>query len=62
MVGSSGESSQPVCARRVARIRLVKPLANDPNYAALFAEIRERQHGGYPRTPSMVRVTLRVPD
>jgi hypothetical protein len=40
----------------------VKPLANDPDYAALFAEIRERQHGGYPRTPSMVRVTLRVPD
>jgi tetratricopeptide (TPR) repeat protein len=40
----------------------VKPLANDPDYAALFAEIRERQHGGYPHPPPMVRVTARVPN
>jgi hypothetical protein len=39
-----------------------KPLANDPEYAALFAEIRERQHGGHPHPPAMVRVTLRVPN
>jgi tetratricopeptide (TPR) repeat protein len=39
-----------------------KPLANDPDYAALFAEIRARQHGGYPNSPPMVRVTLRVPN
>ncbi len=39
-----------------------KPLMNDPDYAALFAEIRDRQHGGYPHHPSAVRVTLRVPN
>jgi tetratricopeptide (TPR) repeat protein len=39
-----------------------KPLANDPEYVALFAEIRERQHGGHPHPPAMVRVTLRVPN
>jgi len=40
----------------------VKPLANDPDYAALFAEIRERQHGGYPHSPPTLRVTFRVPN
>lgn len=39
-----------------------KPFINDPDYAALFAEIHERQHGGYPRHSATVRVTLRVPN
>jgi len=39
-----------------------KPLMKDPDYAALFAEIRERQHGGYPNHPAVVRVTLQLPN
>jgi len=38
-----------------------KPLLNDPDYVPFFAEIRARQHGGYPHHPSSIRVTLRVP-
>jgi Tfp pilus assembly protein PilF len=54
-------------ARNIASTMLqechwAKPLANDPDYAALFAEIRERQHGGYPHYPPMVPISLRLPN
>lgn len=39
-----------------------KPLAGDPDYAALFAEIRKHERGGYPDFPTVVRVTARVPN
>ncbi len=38
-----------------------KPLLSDPGYAALFAEIRERLHGGYPAHREPVRTSLRLP-
>ncbi len=38
-----------------------KTLAHDPGYAALFAEIHERLHGGYVAHPSVVPVKLRLP-
>lgn len=39
-----------------------KALARDPGYAALFAEIRARMHGGYPRDPPMVPISMRIPN
>lgn len=37
-----------------------RPLQRDPGYAALFADIRRREHGA-PAHPPMVRVGLRLP-
>ena len=39
-----------------------KALGNDPGYAALFAEVRARMHGGYPRSPPVVQVSMRIPN
>ena len=38
-----------------------KALANDPGYAALFAEVRARLHGGRPARPPVVGVGFRLP-
>jgi len=39
-----------------------KALAKDPGYAALFAEVRARMHGGYPHSPPVVQVSMRTPN
>lgn len=38
-----------------------KALSNDPDYAALFARIRERMHGGNTAHPLVVPVSFRLP-
>ena len=38
-----------------------KSLARDPGYAALFAQIQERLHGGYVAHPAVIPVKLRLP-
>jgi len=38
-----------------------KTLARDPGYAALFAQIQERLHGGYVAHPAVIPVKLRLP-
>jgi tetratricopeptide (TPR) repeat protein len=38
-----------------------KPLLSDPGYAALLAQVRARLHGNYPAHPSIVRVSIRLP-
>jgi len=38
-----------------------KTLARDPGYAALFAQIQERLHGGYVADPAVFPVKLRLP-
>jgi hypothetical protein len=37
-----------------------RTLGEDPGYAALFAQVRERLRDGYPAHPSVVPVKLRL--
>jgi tetratricopeptide (TPR) repeat protein len=39
-----------------------KTLARDPGYAALFAQVQERLHGGYVAHPAVIPVKLRLPE
>jgi hypothetical protein len=38
-----------------------RPLATDPDYAALFTQIRQREHGGNTAHPRVVPISFRLP-